>query len=482
MKTNWIAACVYMMLLCGAVSGAKKPNVLLLTVDDMNWDSLGVTGCSISGISPNIDRLAKQGVRFHHAHVASTICGPSRNAMLTGRYPHCSGSMGHGQMPPPDWRPPEVVTPRLDTYLHENGYYTGAILKHSRQLSPTFDIRFHEKPFGVGFEDRNPDSFYERTKLVIENAKGSDKPFFLYANPIDPHDPWPRTEREAGMLKQWNPDKPYPQAATQYDPAKVDVPAYLPDAPETREYIAPYYDSVHRGDACVGAVLRALKDSGVAENTLVVFLSDHGMWPPGAKRSLYDSSTRTPLIISWPGKIPEGVVNTEHMVSSVDIMPTIIEAAGLPEVNGLEGRSLWPILQGQAPAVWRDYVYAANTYFGACTPEAYYPGRALIGKKFTYIFNIHAMREPERENGFDTYHEFMKVLKKIGERDPAVAARFEHVSHRPAEEFYDTGKDPGCWKNLSTNPEHKQRIARYRNRLEREMRETGDPESKAFEQ
>jgi len=476
-----VGVAVVLLLAAGIVSAADRPNVLLLTVDDMNWDSLGVTGCSIPGISPNIDALASRGVRFHHAHVTSTICGPSRNAILSGRYPHGSGSMGHGQMPPVGWESPEITTPRLDSYLHNNGYYTAAILKNSRQLSPSFDLRFHEKGFGVGFEDRNPDSFYERTQLVIENAKKSDQPFFLYANSIDPHDPWPRTEREAALREEYNKGgKDYPQASTHYDPSIIDIPSYLPDAPEVRQYLAPYYDSVHRGDACLGAVIKALDDSGVADNTVIVFLSDHGMWPPGGKRSLYDNSTRTPLIVSWPGRIPQGVVDMEHMASSVDIMPTILEAIALPEVKGLEGKSLWPILQGKKPKQWREYVYAANNYFGSSEAKDYYPGRAWIGKEHLYVFNIHAKRDPDRLNQFDTYHEFMHVLNAIGERDPRIAKRVDTISYRPPEEFYDITKDSGCWNNLINNPEYEVIIEKYRNSLAKEMDATEDPEANAF--
>jgi len=466
-----------MMISAMAQGASRSPNVLLLTVDDMNWDSLGVTGCSIPDITPNIDRLAGRGFRFHHAHVASTICGPSRNAMLTGRYPHCSGSMGHGQQPPEGWAAPEVVTPRLDTYLHQHGYYTGAILKNSRQLNPTFDIRFHEKPFGVGAKDRDPDAFFERTKRVIENAKSAGKPFFLYANPIDPHDPWPRTKSEATMRAQWNPDDPYPEATTQYDPDEVYVPAYLPDTPEIRKHIAPYYDSVHRGDLCIGAVLRALEESGEAENTLIVFLSDNGMLPPGAKRSLYDSSTRTPLIFNWPGKIQSGFVDQKHLVSSIDIMPTVIEAVGLPEVKGLEGKSLWPMLQGNAPKEWREFVYAAMSYYVKSEPEAYFPGRAMIGKEYTYVFNIHSMRDPERVNAFDAGYPLIQMLRRSGEREQARAVQ---LVRRPPEEFYNTRKDPGCWNNLIKNPEQKPRFEKYKKALEQEMRTTGDPESHVF--
>ncbi|MHC4443754.1 MAG: sulfatase family protein [Planctomycetota bacterium] len=455
-------------------------NILVITLDDLGWDSLGVTGCKIPNISPHIDRLASEGMMFKHAHIMTSICGPSRAALLTGRYPHCSGSMGHGQQPPPDWIPPKTRTPSISTYLHGLDYLTGCILKGSRQFDKTFDVYYAEKAFGVGFEDRDPETFYQRTIQFLNQAKQEKKPFFLYANPIDPHNPWPRTKQEAEMCKKWSEDHPPPAAKTQYDPEEVDVPAVLPDLPGVRAYIAPYYDAVHRGDECVGKILEALKDSGFEDDTLVFFLSDNGMGVPGAKGDNYYSSTKTPLIVRWPGVVGKGRIDDKHVVSSIDIVPTILEAAGLPALKAVEGRSLVGILKGKSPSDWRESVYAAFNYYSQPDWQNFYPVRVMTSKRYTYIWNSYTQKENPHRRFILSNHPLIKLMERHSEEYPRLGQRAEALKHRPPEEFYDVGKDPGCWDNLIASQRHQGRIERLRKALLREMAATGDPELADF--
>jgi len=459
----------------------KRPlNILIITLDDLGWDSLGITGCKIPNISPHIDRLASQGIIFNHAHIMTSICGPSRAALLTGRYPHCSGSMGHGQQPPPDWIPPKIKTPSISTYLHGLDYLTGCILKGSRQFDKTFDVYYKEKEFGVGFEDRDPQTFYQRTIKFLNQAKQDKKPFFLYANPIDPHNPWPRTQEEAVMCKKWSQGRPPPPAKTQYDPQQVYVPPVLPDLPEVRAYIAPYYDAVHRGDECIGKILKALKDSGLEHNTLVFFLSDNGMGVPGAKGDNYYASTKTPLIVRWPGVIAKGRIDNKHVVSSIDIVPTILEAAGLPALKKVEGRSLLGILKGKSPSNWRQSVYAAFNYYSQPNWQNFYPVRVMTGRRYTYIWNSYTQKENPHRRFILSNHPLIKLMEKRSVEHPRLGKRAEALKHRPPEEFYDIQKDPGCWNNLIKSERHKDQIEKLKKALLKEMAATADPELADF--
>jgi len=454
--------------------GTSRPNILLITADDMNFDSLGATGCKLPGISPNLDRLAREGLRFEHAHIMTAICGPSRGAFHTGRYPHCTGSMGHGEQPPEDWQPRQQI-PSISTYLHEGGYLTGLMCKGAgRAIEHTFDLDLSIYDLDRG---RNPQTFYTHCLEFFKKAKASNQPFFLNANSCDPHKPWARSQGEPDWLEKQRQkaqeqgyDINYPDPKTDYSPEDIPIPAFLPDTPEVREHIAPYYDSVNRMDESVGAILRALKDSGAEDNTLIVFLSDHGMGCSFAKRSCYYYSTKTPLIIKWQGKIKPGRVNTEHVVSSIDLVPTFIEAAGLPALDGLDGRSLMPMLTGGRPKNWRQSIYTCFNYMNY--PQ-YYPARAMVGKKYLYVWNAWAGGNLEAT---DVIHGTGNGLQETCLIEPAKTRWGDDYEYGIPEEFYDIENDPGYWNNLIDNPSYQDAINTARNALLEVMTTSLDPE------
>ncbi|MEN8203358.1 MAG: sulfatase [Bacteroidota bacterium] len=449
-------------------------NVLLITLDDMGYSTTGAEGSSVPGITPHIDQLARDGIMFTHGFVVSPICGPSRSVMLSGRYPHNNGVMGHGEQPPPLWQQPEVVTPTISKYLHGMGYTTGAILKNNREINNVWDIRYHELPYGMGFHDRNPDSFYKRTKAFITSAREQKKPFFLYANPIDPHRPWVNTSQEQQMLQQWNPERPYPAPSRKYTPEEIEVPHFLPDLPGIRKNLVPYYESLHRGDECIGGIIRALDESGESEHTIVIFLSDHGMAATGAKATLYHDGIRTPLIVRWPGIVKEGQVDDSTIVSSVDIVPTLLEAIGAPPVNGLDGISFYHQITGEPTQSPREYAYTATNYYNQSTPEEFLPQRAIIDKEYCYIFNSYV----KRSKGTQSYRDgWMDVVQPaLDGNHPQFSQKVHSILHKPVEELYDLNADPGCWNNLAGLPEYAGVLNRYRERLESEMLSSHDPE------
>jgi len=449
-------------------------NVVILTLDDMGYGTTGTEGCSVPGITPHIDKLASEGIMFRHGYVMTPICGPSRAAILSGRYPHCSGMMGHGKQPPELWEEPDVKTPSISTYLHDNGYTTGAILKLRRsEYLNTWDTVYHEFPMGVGFHDRNPDSFYKRTKAFFESAKNNKKPFFLYANPIDPHRPWDGTEEEQDDLAWWNKNNRYPEPSRKYSEDEIEIPEFLVDLPEIRKALVPYYNALHRGDECIGAILKAIDESNAAVNTLVIFLSDHGMGAPGAKSTLYHDGVRTPIIMRWPGKIKKGIVDNKSIISSIDIVPTIIDAVGLPPLTSIEGKSVYDVITGKTDQTVRDYAYAAFNYKSQSTEEQFFPHRVIINESFCYIWNSYVERSDgtkQKPNGW------MDVVNSSLDESEKLKQKIDHMSDRPPEEFYDLGKDPGCWDNLINNKDYQEQIKKFRNDLKKEMFSTNDPE------
>jgi len=473
--------CVSALLSCHTTTGhdtdaeRRKPlNVLLLTLDDMGFGTTGVEGCTVPGVTPHIDTLASEGMMFTHGYVMVPMCGPSRGAILSGRYPHRSGMMGHGKQPPTSWEEPLVKTPSLSTYLHDRGYRTGAILKYRRtQSHNTWDVTFGESPYGAGFDDRNPQSFYERTKAFIAETQNTGQPFFLYANPIDPHRPWPDTKDEQQVLSQYNPSRPYPEPARNYTPQEVDIPECLLDLPGVRENLVPYYESLHRGDQCIGSILKALHDSGQADNTLVIFLSDNGMGVPGAKNTLYPHGTRTPIIMKLPGSIEPGTVDARSILSAIDIMPTVIEACGLPAVEGIEGQSVYSVVTGEKPKTDRAYALTTFDYWADSTDKHFYPQRSITTKEFCYIWNSYVQRS-DGQKSVPMY--WNDVVQSSLDHSQKLADRIAFLKNRPVEEFYDLSKDPGCWNNRIDDENYQEQIRNARAALKREIAQSQDPE------
>jgi len=452
-------------------------NVVLITLDDMGYGTTGVEGCTVPGITPNIDKLASEGITFTRGFVMSPICGPSRAAILSGRYPHCNGIMGHGEQPPALWQEPEVITPTISKYLHDAGYSTGAIQKWSQCMKfNVWDITYEDTPFGVGFHHRNPNSFYERTKAFVENAKNWDKPFFLYVNPIDPHRPWVDTDQEKKMMADWNPDRPGPMPSRRYTEEEIEIPEFLLDLPDIRKNLVPYYESLHRGDECVGSILQAIDDSDMRDNTLVIFLSDHGMAAPGAKNTLYNDGIRTPIIMRWPDKIKEGVIDEKSIVSVIDLVPTIVDAIGFPSLGKIEGQSIIDVILGKSAQTKREYAYASNTYpFNSA--EAFFPQRAIIDESFCYIFNSYVVRS----EGKKAMHiGWMDVVNSSLSKSEKLKNKIDYMVYRAPEELFDLKKDPGCWNNLAENTDYKEIMKEYRKKLLKEMEDTADPELSVF--
>lgn len=475
MKTLALGAFVVVAALHSLGGNEKRPNILLMTADDMSFDSVGYAGCPLPGISPNLDKLRSESMAFEHAHIVTAICGPSRAAMHSGRYPHQSGAMGHGIQPPSWWKPTRNI-PSVSSYLHQAGYRTGIICKGSggEALAVTFDLDIGKAQTDVG---RSPEKFYRHSKAFFEAAKESDQPFFLNANFCDPHGPWAREEGESWLEKErgfaaevgYTSDIPEPK--TRYSPDEIPVPPFLPDTPEMRRHIAPYFDSVNRMDECAGATLRALRESGLEENTIVVFLADHGIGVAFGKRSNYLYGTRTPLIVKWPGNTQAGATDDRHTVSTVDLAPTFFEAAGLAPLAGLDGRSLVPLLRGEKPRDWRETTYSA---FNCMNGEGeYWPSRSMTGQRYVYVWN----------GWSDGKQLAAEVLHGGGEnKEEARQKRWgDDATYGVVEEFYDMESDRGFWNNQIENPEHRQLIEGFREKLLAEMKRSKDPELENFE-
>lgn len=449
------------------LNAADRPNVLFITVDDMNRDSVGVYGCPIPEITPHIDKLATQGMRFEHAHVSIAICMPTRAVWMTGRYPHRSGALGFDRI--------KDVPTLLET-LHDAGYHTGIMAKVPHVVpsrGKAWDVVVEANELGGG---RNPQQYYERTQTFLAEAAKTDKPFFLMANSQDPHRPFAHSKQEEGRLKgnKKNPNW-YSETSRTFDPAEVPLPGFLPDLPEIRQELAEYFASVHRADEIVGAIMKALDESGLADNTLVMFTSDHGMPLPFAKTNCWRHSTITPWIVRWPGVVKPDSIDREHMISGIDYTPTILDAVGLSPLPGVDGRSYVPILKGQSQKN-RDLVF---TSINRTAGKKEFPMRCVMTKDASYIFNGWSdgktVFRNESQSGLT-----MKAMKQAAQNSPEIAARVEHFLHRTPEELYHYVEDPDALHNLADEKQHSAEMQKMREILLKQMKSTDDPVLPAY--
>jgi N-sulfoglucosamine sulfohydrolase len=452
----------------GGSGAAGRVNVLLITADDLNYDSLGVTGSKVPAISPNIDRLASEGMRFEHAHVTAAVCQPSRSVLMTGRYPHRNGAMG--------FEPIRPDVPTLQESLRAAGYLNGIMAKVGH-LAPRekfcWDTVVQAEELANG---RDPALYYKHAKAFFEKARDEKRPFFLMSNSQDPHRPFAGSAQEQARPRaRQRAAAGEVRASRIYKPDEVVVPGFLPDLPDIRVELAQYFTSVHRCDETVGQVLRALKESGQEDNTLVMFLSDNGMSFPYSKTNVYRASTRTPWIVRWPGKVKPGTVDKDHFISGIDFTPTILEAIGLKPIDGVDGRSFVGLLRGEK----QDNRGGVFTLFFQTAGKNDYPMRAFQTRKYIYIWNPWSDGKTVFKNEPQAGLTF-KAMQEAAKNDPAVAARVKLFLYRVPEEFYDVEADPNALKNLIDDPALKDQVARFRFELSKHMTSTGDPLAERF--
>ncbi len=439
---------------------------LLITADDLGCDSVGCFGSTVPDITPNIDALAADGMRFTKAHVNIAVCQPCRQSLMTGRYPHRNGALG--------FDPIAADVPTLQELLHEAGYLNG-ILGKERHLRPEarycWDYQATEKDLASGAGiGRSPELYRQHAAAFFAQAKAAGKPFFLMANSHDPHRPFAGSDSE---LRAWGHDLPKVTRTVGQD--EVDVPGFLPELPAVRQEVAEYFTSVHRCDQTVGAILDALRDSGLEQDTLVMFLSDNGMAVPFAKANCYLRSTQTPWIVRWPDRVAPGTVEEQHLISGIDFMPTVLAAAGLDQIEGLDGQSMLPLLAGQ-PQSGRDHVF---TEFHRTSARRDFPMRCVQGQRFGYIYNAWANKtKPMRMDS--TSGRTFRAMQDAAATDSDIAARVTLFEHRVPEEFYDFATDPNGLHNLIDDPRYADEIAEMRILLSARMQATGDPLLDAF--
>ncbi len=453
MKKTMTRVALYLALFSATVCpamGGNKPNVLLITADDLGLQLSCYGDKHIQ--TPNIDALAASGVRFKTAYVTQASCSPSRTSIFTGMYPHTHGHIGLAKPANPPLRE-EYRKHTLPALMKAAGYRTGIIGK--LHVNPKSAFRFDT--------NRNRDLGPNRAREIRAMAKAAGKflaeepsnPFFLMMSYVDPHHPFaqqmdglPRKPTQPGDVPAW--------------------PFHQVESPELLKEAANYYNCVRRLDIGVGLLMEQLKAAGKDENTLVIFLGDHGPPFARAKTTCYEAGLRVPFIVRWPGVSQPGLVS-EAFVSSVDIVPTILDAVGLPVPEHVQGRSLRAVAAGDS-AGWRKTLAGEFHQHG---PRPFFPRRALRDTRYKVIHNLLAgkLRVNPRVDG-DT-----SPVTALSEAYQGTAARaaMERAANPPEWELYDLKTDPWEFHDLASEPAHADTLKRMQALLRDWRRETEDP-------
>jgi len=438
-----------------------RPNVLLIVADDVAALDHGCYGNRVVR-TPNIDRLAEQGMRFANMFTPSTTCVPSRTSLYTGLYP-----IRHGAHP--NWSSVKLGTKSLPHYLSRLGYRVILLGKKHVLPAESFPFEHYADP----------------------GQQGPGRDFERILSDDDPR-PWCIMMAKFGAHVAW------PHNINGYAPAQVDIPDDHIDTPSTRRFRSYYYSKITEMDAAVGRVLDSLKEHDLEDNTLTIYTADHGTDWPKQKWNLYDAGMRTPFIARWPGRIEPGS-SVDALCSYVDVVPTIIETAGgHPEEvvrsaggESLDGRSFLPVLLGKRTG-HHDVVFGCFTW-GVMTA---YPMRAVRTATHKYIWNIDSEyrfnwppdtgwwgdgREPMALSRWS--REYWPMWRSWFDRaksDPAAAALLNRLQYRPPIELYDLRVDPDETHNLAEHPDQRKLMESLGRKLAAWMEQQGDDGSSAY--
>ncbi|MCU0247020.1 MAG: sulfatase [Bryobacter sp.] len=420
---------------------APRPNILWILAEDISPNLVCYGEPLVQ--TPNLDRLASQGVRFDRAYTTAPVCSASRSAIITGEYQTTIGAQNHRTLdkkPLPDGA--RLVTDRL----REAGYFT--------VLSAAGPNKKDNKQAGSRGSGKTDFNF-----LVKQPFDGWDwsqrpagKPFFAQLSIQESHKGygWPLARKLTPRI----------------DAGKLKLPPYWPDHPVARDEYANYLEAIQLMDRYVGEVMARLEAEGLAENTLVFFLGDNGSCTFRGKQFLYEGGIHVPLIARWPGKLGAGTVRKD-LVSSLDVTAATLAAAGIPIPARLPGRD---ILNPAAPA--RTHLFAARDRCDIAIDRM----RCVLDARYKYIRNYlpgmpYMQANPYKEREYPTWN-LVKDLARQGKLTPEQAL-FAAPS-KPVEELYDLERDPHEVRNLAADPAQKERLAAMRKLLDDWVRESGD--------
>lgn len=425
-------------------ASADPPNILWLSAEDLS-PRLGAYGDPVAR-TPRLDALAEEGVLFTHAFTTAGVCAPSRSSIITGMYQNGIGTQHMRTthqapgLPTPYHAVPPPYVKGFPEYLRAAGYFATNNSKTDYQIG-------------------NPSTIWDLSSgdAHWRDRPDPEQPFFAVFNFGVTHESQLFGEDED----------------TTTDPAAVEVPPYYPDTPDVRQEIARHYDNIARLDEQVGEVLDQLAADGLADETIVVFWGDHGDGFPRAKRWLYDSGIRVPLIVRVPeayrpqaGNVEPGSA-TDELVSLMDLGPTVLSLAGVAIPQHMDGRA---VLGAQA-APEPEYIFGARDRIDS----VYDMVRSARGERAHYIRNGYPDQPYVQLVPYRNRTDIMQELLRLHAADKLNGAEALWMrDRRPPEELYDTEADPHEVNNLVDDPAYRDELQRMRRAVDEWMRAIGD--------
>lgn len=431
----------------------KKPNILLIVSED-NGPHLSCYGDPVIK-TPNLDKIAEKGVLFRNAYVTQAVSSPSRSSILSGLYPHQSGHLGlatHGY---------HFVGKVRNIYqiLKDNGYRTGMISKLHLNPESDFPIDFHPIK-GSNFEKKELARYSEFAGNFINE---SDDPFFLMVNFPDAHFPYQDTVEG----RPANPIKP------------EDVHTIFPyigfENERIKQYTANVYNCMLRLDECVGELMQKLADSGKEENTLVIYLGDHGCQMARAKIWVYEASCKVPFIVKWHKKAKEGV-QSDALISTIDILPTLCDILGLDVPERVTGKSLIPLLN-DPDSDFREYLFLERN---CDAKQFHFPQRAIRDSRYKLIYSLLDDRKDPAgvlytvEDAHPAYRG-TPTLEELKTAPESIKKVYQTLIKPQQLQLYDLQNDPWEFNDLADNPDYGKIKSELFEKLKKWQEDTDDP-------
>ncbi len=403
----------------GQSAAAGRPNLVFMIADDCTYLDMEVYGGQAR--TPNLNKLAREGMTFTRCFQAAPMCSPTRHNIYTGLYPVRSGAWPNHTCVYPGTR-------SIAHYLQDSGYRVA--LSGKTHISPKESFPFE---YSNDFRNNGPGTkpLFPGLRKFITQCQSSDTPFCLFACSNEPHSPYTKGDSSA------------------YPPASLKLPPSWVDTPETREFYAKYLAEITYYDWQCGALLSLLDDCGLRDNTLVIVTSEQGSAFPFAKWTCFELGLASGMIARWPGKVKPGT-RTDALVEYVDITPTFLEVAGA-EPRKLDGKSFLPVLLGKSNE-HKTYTYGLHTTRGIINGSEAFGIRSCATRRYRYIRNLHPdtifTNAVTRKEGDGKASFWTSWQEKARSGDAHAGAMVGKYHRRPAEELYDVREDPHCLVNL----------------------------------